>query len=379
MKVLLFANTDWYLYNFRLPLARALRAAGAEVVLISPDGPYGARLKAAGFRWLALPMLRRSLNPFRELIILFHLFRLYQHERPDVVHHFTIKCVVYGSLTARLVGIHRRINAVAGMGYVFSSNAIRARLLRPFVRALLKLSLSGKQSRLILQNSDDCTAFVQSGLVVPGQLRLIQGSGINTDQFKPAVLPRRDADVFRVLFAARLLWDKGIREYVEAAKQLKSMGLSIEFQLAGAPDTGNPASVPDHLVQSWQAEGLIRVLGHVEDMVSCLHQADLAVLPSYREGIPKSLLEAAACGLPIVTTDVPGCRDAIEDGVTGLLVPCRDVVALAAAIRYMFEHPVERAQMGAAGRERVLRQFDEKIVLGRTLDVYRELVGEMSA
>jgi glycosyltransferase involved in cell wall biosynthesis len=379
MKVLLFANTDWYLYNFRLSLARALREAGAEVVLISPDGPYGSRLEAAGFRWLAQPMLRRSLNPFRELIFLFHLFRLYQHEQPDVVHHFTIKCVVYGSLAARLVGIHRRINAVAGMGYVFASNALRASLLRPFVRALLKLSLGGKQSRLILQNSGDCMAFVQSGLVTPGRLRLIQGSGINTDRFKPAVLPRQDVGVFRVLFAARLLWDKGIREYVEAAVQFKSLGFPVEFLLAGAPDTGNPASVPDDVVQSWQAAGLIRVLGHVEDMVSCLHQADLAVLPSYREGIPKSLLEAAACGLPIVTTDAPGCRDAIEDGVTGLLVPCRDVAALATAIRFMFEHPVERAQMGAAGRERVLRQFDEKIVLGRTLDVYRELVGEISA
>jgi glycosyltransferase involved in cell wall biosynthesis len=176
-----------------------------------------------------------------------------------------------------------------------------------------------------------------------------------------------------LLFAARLLWDKGIQQYVDAARMLRSAGLHIEFLVAGSPDPGNPASVPAQTVQEWRDEGLITPLGHVEDMVHWLHRVDVAVLPSYREGLPKSLIEAAACGLPIITTDAPGCREIVEHGVNGLLVPCRDAQALADAIRFMVEHPDERARMGAAGREKVLREFDESIFLARTLDVYREL------
>jgi len=374
MKILLFANTDWYLYNFRLPLARALREAGAEVVLISPHGAYGARLEAEGFRWIPLPMQRRSLNPLRELRFLLHLGRLYRRERPDAVHHFTIKCVVYGFVAARVAGIRRRINAVAGMGYVFTSHDWRARLLRPFVRALMKMALSGKHTRLILQNADDCAAFEQYSLVDAERVRLIRGSGVDTERFRPRAHSCAEQQPFRVMFAARLLWDKGVREYVEAARQLKAAGLTIEFLLAGSPDPGNPAAVPVDTVRAWNDAGLITALAHVDDMPHWLHQVDLAVLPSYREGMPRSLIEAAACGLPIVTTDAPGCREIVQQGVNGMLVPCRDAKALADAIRFMHDHPAERARMGAAGRERVLREFDEKIVLAKTLDVYRELM-----
>lgn len=376
MKILLFANTEWYLYNFRLALARALRAVGAEVVLISPFGPYGARLQAEGFRWIALPMDRRSLNPFREFMFLLHLARLYRYEKPDVVHHFTIKCVIYGSLAARFVGIRRRINAVAGMGYVFISDEFRARLLKPFVRALMKLALGGKQSRLVLQNADDLALFEQAGLVGAVQTVLIPGSGVNTDRFQPVEGVPLERPVFRVFFAARLLWDKGIQELVDAARLLKAEGVAIECLLAGAPDPGNPAAVPHETVQRWRDEGIVTVLGHVDDMVEWLHQVDVAVLPSYREGMPKSLLEAAACGLPIVTTDAPGCRQIVQNGVNGLLVRPKDAPALAAALRHMFENPGERARMGVAGRELVLRQFSEDIVLSRTLEVYRDLMPE---
>lgn len=374
MKVLLFANTEWYLYNFRLALARALRAAGAEVVLISPSGPYGARLQAEGFRWIALPMARRSLNPFRELLLLLHLARLYHYEKPDIVHHFTIKCVIYGSLAARLAGIRRRINAVAGLGYVFISDELRARLLKPFVRTLMKLALGGKQSRLVLQNADDQVLFEQAGLVSAVQTVLIPGSGVNTDRFQPIKEERPRHRVFRIFFAARLLWDKGIQELVDAVRQLKADGMSIECLLAGAPDPGNPAAVPDDTVQSWHAEGLVTVLGHVDNMVEWLHQVDVAVMPSYREGMPKSLVEAAACGLPIITTDAPGCRQIVEHGINGLLVPCKDAVALAAAIRLLYGESDKRHAMGKAGRMKVLADFSEDVVLTKTLDVYRELM-----
>ena len=374
VKILLFANTEWYLYNFRLALARALRAAGAEVVLLSPDGPYGARLRAEGFRWIALPMKRRSLNPIRELQLLWRLVRLYRREQPAVVHHFTIKCVVYGSLSARIAGVSRRINAVTGMGYVFANEEQRARALRPFVRWLMKLALGGKQTCLILQNSDDFDAFQCAGLVDKERVRLIRGSGVDTTRFRPHFGLARDQRPFRLLFAARLLWDKGIKEYVEAARLMKADGLNIEFWVAGSPDPGNPSSVPAETVRNWADAGLIRPLGHVEDMAHWLSQVDAAVLPSYREGAPKSLIEAAACGLPVISTDTPGCREVVEHNVNGLLVPPRDAKALAAAIRSIYHRPDERRRMGAAGREKILREYDEKLVLAKTLDVYRELV-----
>lgn len=373
MKILLFANTEWYLYNFRLALARALRAAGADVVLVSPDGPYGPRLEAEGFRWIPVPMERRSLNPLREIGVLAHLVQLYRHERPDFVHHFTIKCVVYGSFAARMAGIGRRINAVAGMGHVFSSGGRRSALLRPFVRQLMRLALSGKETRLILQNSDDCAVFRQARLIDDERVHLIRGSGVNTERFVPSP-ERRSGRPFRVLFAARLLWDKGVAEYVEAARLLKGEGLDIEFVLAGSPDPGNPAAVPEEVVKSWGDAGLVTAIGHVDDMVPWLHRSDAAVLPSsYGEGVPKSLIEAAACGLPIVTTDAPGCREIVRHGENGLLVRPADARAVADSIRLLYESTEERRRMGAAGRQKVLKEFDEKLVLAQTLNVYREL------
>ena len=374
VKVLLFANTEWYLYNFRLALAHALREAGAEVVLISPAGPYGARLKEEGFRWIPLPMDRRSLNPLRELRLLLYLVRLYRRERPDLVHHFTIKCVVYGTLAARLARIRRRVNAAAGMGYVFTSDDRRARLLKPLVDGLMRMTLGGEGTRLIVQNSDDFDAFAKSGLIDASRIRLIRGSGVNTEYFRPPAVSPTGPSPLRVLFAARLLWDKGIREYVEAARQLKAEGLILEFLLAGSPDPGNPAAVSEEAVRGWSDAGLVIPLGHVEDMPNLLHRVDAVVLPSYREGAPKSLIEAASCGLPIITTDAPGCREIVEHGVNGLLVPVRDAAALADAIRFLVENPVERVRMGMAGRKKVLQEFDEKTVLASTIKVYRELL-----
>jgi glycosyltransferase involved in cell wall biosynthesis len=377
LKVLLFANTDWYLYNFRLSLARALKRAGAQVLLVSPPGPYGERLVQAGFRWVPLPMDRRSLNPFRELRLLFFLVRLYRGERPDVVHHFTIKCVVYGSFAARLASIKKRINAVAGMGYIFAENGSRSRLLKALVRRLMRIAVAGRMARLILQNTEDCETFLRHQLADETQIRLIRGSGVDTQRFRPDTHPKSRG--FRVILAARLLWDKGIKEYISAARELKGIGLDIEFLLAGSPDPGNPASVPLEAIRAWSDAGLITAIGHVDDMPKWFHQVDVAVLPSfYGEGVPRSLIEAAASGLPIVTTDMPGCRDIVADGVNGLLVPPRDASALARAIKLLHDNPRKRADFGAAGREKVLTEFDEKIVLRRTLDVYRELMpGEL--
>lgn len=373
MKAVLFANTDWYLYNFRRSLALALKRAGYDVLLISPPGPYGDKLRELGLRWEPLPMERRSLNVLRELALLWYLVGLLRRERPALVHGFTIKCAVYGSLAARMAGIPARVNAVAGMGYVFTSNQLKARILRPIVRALLRLALGGKGARLILQNADDVELFKQAGLVDAEHIRLIRGSGVNCAQFAGISTRNRHGERLRVLLACRLLWDKGVDEYVAATRQLREQGHAIDALVAGTSDPGNPAAIPESTVQGWVDEGVITWLGHVDDMVRLLASVDVVVLPSYREGLPRTLVEAAACGLPLITTDVPGCREVVRDGLDGLLIPVKDSAALAQAIQRLQDDPGFARQLGHAARTKARAQFDERIVIQRTMDVYAEL------
>jgi glycosyltransferase involved in cell wall biosynthesis len=371
--VVLFANTDWYLYNFRRSLALALRDAGHDVMLISPPGAYGERLRALGLRWESVPMDRRSLNPLREARLLWYLWRLFRRERPSLVHGFTIKCAVYGSIAARLAGVPARVNAVAGMGYVFTSADAKAHMLRPLVRSLLRLALGGRNARLILQNPDDVALFERARLVEAEHVRLIPGSGVDCARFvarEAACDPDKPA---RILLPARLLWDKGVAEFVSAARQLRAQGRAAVFLLAGDPDPGNPAAVPEAELRAWVEEGVLDWLGHVDDMPALFASVDMVVLPSYREGLPKGLIEAAACALPLVTTDVPGCREVVSDEVDGLLVPVRDADALAHAIARLLDDPELAFRLGQAARAKAFEQFDERIVIARTMAVHDEL------
>lgn len=372
MKVVLFANTDWYLYNFRRSLALALRDGGYDVLLISPPGPYGEKLRVLGLRWQPVPMDRRSLNPLRETALLWLLVRWLRRERPDVVHAFTIKCAIYGSLAARFAGVPARVNAVAGMGYVFISDSRRARFLRPIVRVLLRLALGGSSARLILQNPDDVAFFEHARLVDAAHVRLIPGSGVDTTDFAPG--PARTlGNLIRVLLPARLLWDKGLAEFVQAARLLRERDIPVDLLLAGSPDPGNPAAVPESDVRAWVDEGLLRWLGHVDSMPELFRSVEIVALPSYREGLPKGLIEAAACGCALIATDVPGCREVVTHEVDGLRVPVRDGVALAGAIeRLVFDRDL-RTRLGAAARAKAVAQFDERIVVARTMAVYAEL------
>jgi glycosyltransferase involved in cell wall biosynthesis len=376
MKLILFANTDWYLYNFRRSLALGARDAGHEVLLVSPGGPHGQRLLELGLRWIPAPMERRSLNPVRELALLLWLTRLVRAEKADVVHGFTIKCAVYGALAARLSGA-ARVNAVVGMGYVFLSDEWTARLLRPVVRTLMRVALGGARARLILQNLDDFAFFEKTGITRTSQIRLIPGSGVDCARFLPPTGSQdRDPHApMRIVLAARMLRDKGIREFVDAAQILKAEGRALHFVLAGTPDPGNPAAIPEETLRAWQESGLVEWLGHVEDMPLLLVGADVVVLPSYREGLPKSLIEAAVCGRPLITTDVPGCREVVTDGVDGLLIPMREAGALARAVARLKDDPDLARRLGEAARAKALATYDERIVVGHTLEVYRELVG----
>lgn len=373
MKLVLFANTDWYLWNFRRSLALALRDAGHEVLLLSPDGMYGKRLLALGLDWRPVPMDRRSLNPLREALLLVRLVRLLRRERPDMVHGFTIKSAVYGSLAARLAGVPGRINAVAGMGYVFTGDAPKARLLRPIVRALLRMALGGRNARLILQNPDDVALFEQARLVDAAQVRLIQGSGVDTTRFAPGPADAPGGERIRVLLPARLLWDKGLAEYAQAARLLRARGVPADLLLAGDSDPGNPTAVPESVLRAWVEEGLLQWLGHVDEMPMLLRSVDVVALPSYREGLPKGLIEAGACGCALIATDVPGCREVIEHEVDGLRVPTKDGPALADAIERLVLDRELRIRLGKAAREKAVAQFDDQLVVARTIEVYRDV------
>lgn len=376
MKFVLFANTDWYLYNFRLPIALALRAQGAEVVMLSPPGEYGARFAEHGIRWRPMAMDRASLNPAREAVTLGRLVRVLREERPDLLHNFTVKCAVYGALAARLARVPAVVNAVAGMGYVFTSDQPRARLLRPVVSRLMRMTLGGHRSRLILQNPDDAEAFDSAGIVPPEHIRLIRSSGVDTSRFVPVQADPSARPPLRVLLAARLLWEKGIGEYVEAARLLRAQGRTIELLLAGMPDPGNPRSVDRQQVERWHRDGLVNWLGHVDDMPALLRSVQVMALPSYyREGVPRSLTEAAASGLALVTTDLPGCREVVaRHELDGLHVQPRDAQSLAAALARLDDDRDLLYRLGRQARQRALEHFDERLVIGRTIDVYGELL-----
>lgn len=373
-RIILFANTDWYLYNFRRSLALAAQSAWYDVLLLSPPGEYGPRFVDMGLRWQPLEMDRRSLNPLREIAVLWRLVRLFRREQPALVHGFTVKCVVYGALAARIARVPARVNAIAGMGYVFSSHDMKARLLRPLVKGVMKLALGGRNACLILQNPDDAALLEGAGLTDAAHVRLIRGSGVDCVRFVPGARRADSPRPVKVLLAARLLWDKGITEYVAAARALRGQGKPAAFLLAGMPDPGNPAAVPEADVRAWVQEGVLEWLGHVDDMAALFVTVDVVVLPSYCEGLPKSLIEAAACALPLVTCDAPGCREVVTDGIDGLLVPPRDADALTAAIARLVDDPALRARLGNAARAKALAEFDEKIVIEKTLAVYRELV-----
>ncbi len=370
-KILLVANTGWYLYNFRLPLARLLRSRGVEVVMVCPDDPYVERLRAEGFRWVHYNLDRRSLNPFKELLGIFRLMLIYNRERPSAVHHFTIKCVLYGSLAAKITGIRAVVNAVTGLGYVFVDGSLSTRLIRVLVKRIYRRVLTAKRVRVVFQNPDDLQAFADENMIIPDQTVLIRSSGVNLQRFSPRPGAPEVPPAPIVLFASRLINEKGVAVLVEAARILKRRGVNVTVQIAGEPDKGNPSCISEATLEEWRREGAVDLLGHVDAIEELIAVATMVVLPSYYpEGVPRILLEAAAMGIPIVATDVPGCREVVDHNVNGLLVPPKDPLALADAIEQLLANPELCQKMGAAGRLKMQQEFDDQIVAQRTIEVY---------
>lgn len=372
-KIALVANTDWYLYNFRLSLAKYLREQGWNVVLVSPFGRFVHLLQAEGFYWRQWRVHRRSMNPIREAAALIELWRIYRQERPLLVHHLTIKPVLYGSLAALLSGVPAVVNAITGLGYLFLNEGWRTRLLRRGALLAYRWLLNRPNTAVIFENETNRQQFIQAGLARADRSRLIEGVGVDVERFSPAPEPQ---GVPVVLFPARLLREKGIYTLVEAARLLRPR-CSVRIWLAGEVDEGNPGSVSPAEVQNWATEGLVEWLGWQADMPAVYAQSHLVALPSWGEGIPTALLEAAACARAVVTTDAPGCRDVVEDGFNGLLVAVEDAAALADSIQYLLENPHERQRMGANGRQRVLERFSDDRIHAQTFQVYRWLIDRL--
>ncbi len=364
-KILLFANTDWYIYNFRLSLAEELRKQGHEVVLLSAPGDYYQLLQTSGFEWIPFPLSRQGVNPFRELWTLWRLIRVYHRVRPDIVHHFTIKPVIYGSFAAHILRIPGIINSITGLGHLFIDPGSMTRVLRSIAKIMYRIILP--QTRVIFENPEDEKTFVNEGLLGSEQSHLILGTGVDTERFRPS---EKHNELPLVLFSSRILVTKGLPDYVEAANILREKGVKARFIVAGTTDAGNPASISAEQLDVWKEAGVVELWGWQNDMPSILAQADIFCLPSYREGIPNALLEACAAGLPIVATDVPGCRDVVTSGVNGLLVPVKNPEALADALETLILDRELRLAMGAAGRQ-IAIQFNTKKVNAETLMVYR--------
>lgn len=371
-KVLLVAHWDWVLYNFRLPLAKALRGRGFDVVFVCPYGDYVGKLRGEGFRWIRWEVERRNLNPVGEFAAIFNLARIYRKEKPQIVHHFTIKPNLYGSIAALLTGMKKTINTFTGLGFLFSDHSL-ARRLRTIVLPIAKRAFKLSKGWSVFQNRQDLETCLHLRLVLPDKAILIPGTGVDTNRFRPNHSKSLNRTPI-ALMAARLLWDKGVGEFVEAARLLKAKGIEVDFWLAGKPDDGNPMCVPEDWLNKCHEEGLIKWLGHRDDMPEILQQADIAILPSYHEGVPRFLLEAAACGLPLVATDIEGCRVVVRNGVNGFLVPVRDPRALADSIEILVKDPKLRIEMGIASRKIAESEFDERIILDKWLALYDQVM-----
>ncbi|MFM9912805.1 MAG: glycosyltransferase family 4 protein [Methylophilaceae bacterium] len=366
---LLFVVTEGrYFVSHRLPLAIGASAAGFDVAVATRADGQEERIKSAGIRLVPFTLTRRTGNPLQEI---WALYQLYRCEKPDLVHHVALKAVIYGSFAARLAHVPAQVNAVTGLGWLFISANYAIRFIRRLLRFWLAYSL-GKHSLIIVQNPEDSALLQRSG-VAAQKLRLIRGSGVDTQLFYP--MNTQPPEPVCIVLAARMLWDKGVGEFVAAAENLAGQGIHARFLLVGEPDPSNPASVPEATLKAWHSRFGVEYWGHRDDMPDVLNNAHIACLPSYREGLPKSLLEAAACGLPIVASDVPGCREVVQNGVNGFLVPVKESAALAAALMRLIVDADLRRNMGLQSRSLVLAEFSQEMVVIETIAVYQELIG----
>ena len=370
-KILYLLTEDWFFCSHFIDRARKARESGCCVAVVSRATKHIKAIQSEGFEFYSISISRHSLNPISELYLLMQIVRIYLKFGPDIVHHVGIKPIFYGTISALLTKVKFIVNAPIGLGYVFSSDSWRANLLRPLAKLIYKFTINPENSKVIFENVDDLNMFVKYGGVRKNDAILISGAGVCLKTYHPKNA-RREIPV--VILTARMLKDKGVHEFVAAAKLLHSRGLKARFILAGAPDINNPSSITEENLIQWGREGFVEYLGWQNKLSEVLQNVDIVCLPSYREGLPKSLIEACACGLSIVTTDTIGCRDVVINGVNGFLVPVKSVELLAAALELLIVDPQLRSSMGRAGRKRAEYLFDTNIISAKTLQVYKDLL-----
>jgi|SRR6266508_4608755 len=371
-RILLVVDVPWAFVMNRLSLAEHARAQGFDVHIASGVGGGEETIIARGFPYHPLRLSRKGRNPLFEAWNVLELTSLYRRLRPDVVHHVTLKPILYGSLAARLAGVPAVVNAFAGLGYAFTVSGTPAvAVTRTLLSAALAAAVPRQRTINVFENPDDRAVMVQAGVCTPENARVLPGVGIDVDAFRPSPEPLGRV---RVTLAGRMLREKGVMEFVAAARMLRGEGIDLEFVLAGAADPANPGRLSEAELSGLHAQGDVRWLGFQKDMASLLSGSHVVCLPSYREGLPRALLEGAACGRPLVATDVPGCREIVRDGVNGLLVKARDAEGLANAVRSLARDPETRRRFGAAGRRIVEQEFALPIVLRKMTGIYAEVL-----
>lgn len=373
--LLICVNTYEFFMSHRLPVAIAAHSSGFDVHVMTSDVPQNARLNSL-FTFHQMPLARSGQNPFTEFYTLLFFILKFSKIKPNLVHLVTIKPVIYGGIAARLVGVKSVVAAISGLGSVFLANRGLPLLRLRLVRLLYRVALKHKNLRVIFQNADDKEKLLSTGAVLPSQVAMIRGSGVSLDEYpylpEPEGLPV-------VAMAARLLKEKGVCEFVEAARILKARSIKVDMRLIGSPDFGNPSSVTESELEQWKTEGVVNLLGLRTDIAAQYAASNIVCLPSYYgEGLPKSLIEAAACGRAVVTTDMPGCRDAITPDETGILIQPKSAEALADAIQYLIENSTIRMKMGEAGRKLAENAFTIESVVEQHMSIYQELLANAS-
>jgi glycosyltransferase involved in cell wall biosynthesis len=369
-KLMFVVNDADFFLSHRGVIGRRALEAGYEVSVVAPPSPGAERIRAAGFGFVPWNLHRSGTTPTAEVASILALVRIYAAHRPSIVHHVTIKPVLYGGLAARATSVPAVVSAISGLGHVFQGTRRRTALLRRFLQPAYRVALAHPNSRVVFQNPADLETFVAGGLVPRERTTLIRGSGVDLGVFTPSPLPPGPPIV---VLCSRMLWDKGVGEFVEAAKLLKARAYGARFVLVGGTDGFNPAGIDEKTLRDWHASGVVEWWGNRSDIPAVLRSATLVCLPSYGEGVPKVLLEAAACGRPIVASNIAGCREVVRPGENGELAPVRDAGALADAIERLLGDGERLRRYGSNARKLAEAEFSDVAVAEATLAIYRSL------
>jgi len=375
-KIIINLTEDWFFVSHFLSRAIDAKKAGYDVYISCNEQKDRKYIEKKGITFFSLPLNRRGLNPIYELNTFLRYFYIFNKIKPDIVHNVGPKPIIYGSIAAKLVKIKSVINAPIGMGYVFTSSTLKAKLLKRILLFLFKLTLNkhhgyNQKNRVIFENSDDMNFFINSKIVNTNEAILIRGAGIEIDE--ELIKKKRENVIPTIALVARMLEDKGIYEFVEAAKILKKKNIRGRFLLVGDIDKKNPTSIKQSILEEWNDKKIIEWLGWVKDVKNLLLGTDVLCLPSYREGLPKSLLEGAAIGLPIVTTNTVGCREVVLDGINGYLVPIKESQKLSLAIQKLIVNKELRVRMGQESFKIAKTKFSSEIINSQTISIYNEL------